>query len=77
MRLYRVIYEAIDEVKKAMARLLEPEYEIPGPGLSQGYSRCNVDIVAGCYVNEGKFLRNAEMRYYATGLSSMKASCPR
>ena len=71
VRLYRVIYEAIDEVKKAMAGLLEPEYRekfLGRASVKATFKVPNVGIVAGCYVNEGKFLRNAEMRVLRDGV---------
>jgi translation initiation factor IF-2 len=71
VRLYRVIYEAIDEVKKAMAGLLEPEYRekfLGRAAVRATFKVPNIGLIAGCYVTEGKFLRNAEMRVLRDGI---------
>ncbi len=71
VRLYRVIYEAIAEVKKAMAGLLEPEYRekfLGRAAVRATFKVPNIGLVAGCYVTEGKFLRNAEMRVLRDGV---------
>ena len=65
IRLYRVIYEAIDDVKKAMEGLLEPTYEevILGRAEVRATFRVpGVGVVAGCYVLDGRIVRNADAR---------------
>ncbi len=65
IRSYQVIYEIIDDIKKAVRGLLEPEIrEIP---LGKAEVRKIFDIakvgkVAGCYVIDGKITRSAEVR---------------
>ncbi len=82
IRTYRVIYELIDDVKKAMAGMLEPEFEEVVLGraeVRQVFSVPKVGKVAGCYVLEGKITRNANIRVLRDGtivhegkLSSLK-----
>jgi translation initiation factor IF-2 len=64
INLYQVIYEAVDEVKKAMAGLLKPqqrEVVIGAAEIRQVFKLPKV-VVAGCYVTEGKIERNARAR---------------
>ncbi|MBO8159396.1 translation initiation factor IF-2 [Thermosyntropha sp.] len=71
VRLYRVIYEVIDDVKKAMAGLLEPEYKEKYLGRAEvraTFRVPNVGTVAGCYVIEGKIQRNANVRVLRDGV---------
>jgi len=65
IRLYRVIYDAIEDVKKAMEGLLEPEYQEVILGRAEVRAIFKVPgagTVAGCYVLDGKIVRNAEAR---------------
>jgi translation initiation factor IF-2 len=71
IRLYRVIYEIIDDVKAAIHGLLEPEYEemILGQAeIRQIFKVSRVGTVAGTYVLEGKISRNASMRVIRDGI---------
>ncbi len=71
IRTYRVIYELLDDVKKAMAGLLEPEYEevvIGRAEVRQVFSIPKVGKVAGCYVIDGKITRNAKIRVIRDGV---------
>jgi translation initiation factor IF-2 len=64
INLYQVIYEAVDQVKKAMAGLLKPqqrEVVIGAAEIRQVFKLPKV-VVAGCYVTEGKIERNARAR---------------
>src|SRR5690606_15354152 len=57
IRGYRVIYDAIDEVKAAMSGLLEPEYKEEAIGraeVRETFRVPGVGTVAGCYVMDGK-----------------------
>ena len=70
IRTYRVIYELLDDIKKAMSGLLEPEYEEVVLGraeVRQIFNVPKVGRVAGCYVLEGKILRNASIRVIRDG----------
>jgi len=64
INLYRVIYEAVDEVKKAMAGLLKPQERevILGAAEVRQVFKLPKAVVAGCYVTEGKIERNARAR---------------
>jgi len=71
IRLYRVIYETIEDIKKAMAGLLEPEHVERFQGRSEVRATFKVPkagVVAGCYVTEGKITRNANIRVIRDGL---------
>src|SRR5699024_6821971 len=62
IRLYRIIYDAIDDVKQAMKGMLAPktrEVELGRAEVRQVYKITNVGIVAGCYILEGKVARSA------------------
>ncbi len=65
VRLYRVIYEAIDAVKKAMEGLLDPEYREKYLGRAEvraTFKTPNAGTIGGSYVIDGKLQRNASMR---------------
>lgn len=65
IRLYRVIYDAINDVKAAMEGLLAPEVKeavIGRAEVRQTFKVPKVGTIAGCYVTEGKILRSAEVR---------------
>jgi translation initiation factor IF-2 len=71
VRLYRVIYEAIDDVKKAMAGLLDPEYKEKYMGRAEvraTFKVPNVGLIAGSYVIDGKLQRNANVRVLRDGV---------
>ena len=64
IRVYRVIYDLLDDVKAAMAGLLEPEFKEEFLGRAEVRKTFKVPggVVAGCYVQEGKISRSAEVR---------------
>ena len=65
IRLYRVIYNIIDDVQKAMEGMLAPEYHEVVLGRAEVravFKVPKVGSVAGSYVTEGKITRNAEAR---------------
>ncbi|MGE5415324.1 MAG: translation initiation factor IF-2, partial [Acidobacteriota bacterium] len=71
VRLYRVIYETIEDVKKAMAGLLDPERVERFQGRAEVRATFKVPkagTVAGCYVLEGKLTRNASARLLRDGV---------
>ncbi|HAI87399.1 MAG TPA: translation initiation factor IF-2 [Firmicutes bacterium] len=71
VRLYRVIYEAIDDVKKAMEGLLEPEFREVVYGHAEVRATFKVPkagVVAGCYVTDGKIARSAQVRLVRDGV---------
>ena len=65
IRLYRVIYDATDDVKKAMAGLLAPQFKeniLGHAEVREVFKVPKAGMVAGSYVIDGKITRNAEMR---------------
>ncbi|MDR1272279.1 MAG: translation initiation factor IF-2 [Clostridiales Family XIII bacterium] len=71
IRLYRVIYDVIDEVTSAMKGMLDPEYREVVLGkaeVRETFKVPNIGLVAGCYVQEGKILRNTEIRLVRDGI---------
>ena len=71
MRMYRVIYEAIEEVEAAMKGMLAPKYKEVALGTAevrQVYKITNVGMVAGSYVQDGRMVRGAQMRLVRDGI---------
>lgn len=71
IRLYRVIYDAIDDIKAAMAGLLEPELKESVLGhaeVRQTFKVSGVGTIAGAYVTNGKIVRNSEARIVRDGI---------
>jgi len=71
IRLYRVIYDAIEDVKAAMSGLLDPEYREVVLGrteIRQIFKVSKVGTIAGCYVQEGKINRDAGVRVIRDGI---------
>lgn len=71
IKLYSIIYEAIEEVKAAIEGLLEPtkEEEIMGQvEIREVYKISKVGTVAGCFVQEGKISRNHHVRIIRDGI---------
>lgn len=70
IRLYDIIYEAIDEIKKAMAGLLEPEYEeevVATAEVKQLFKIPKVGVVAGCYIQNGTVVSKGRIRVLREG----------
>ncbi len=70
IRTYRVIYEAINDVKAAMSGLLEPEYRevvIGQAEVRKIFKISKVGTIAGCYVKEGKLTRDAKVKLIRDG----------
>ncbi len=71
MRMYRVIYDAINDIKDAMKGMLAPkvrEVELGQAEVRQVYRISNAGTIAGCYVKEGKILRSAKIRLVRDGI---------
>jgi len=65
LRLYRIIYEAVDEVKKAMAGMLAPNYVEKALGkaeVRQVFTIPKIGAIAGSFVQDGKIVRNGKAR---------------
>ena len=71
IRLYRVIYDIIDDVEAAMKGMLDPEYkeEVLGKAVVRDTFKVpGIGIIGGCYVNEGIVKRNAQIRLVRDGI---------
>lgn len=71
IRLYRVIYNVIDELESAMKGMLDPEFKEVVLGhveVRQVFHISKVGAVAGCFVKEGKVTRDAEARLIRDGI---------
>ena len=65
VRMYRVIYDAIDEIEAALKGMLAPKYKemvIGHAEVRQTYKVSAVGTVAGCYVKDGRVSRDAQVR---------------
>jgi translation initiation factor IF-2 len=71
VRLYRVIYEAIDDVRSALSGLLSPEQRETEMGRAEVRATFRVPkigVVAGCYVLAGKIVRDSRARLVRDGV---------
>ncbi len=67
VKLYRVIYEAIEDVQNALKGMLAPKYTETYLGkaeVREVFKISGVGQVAGCYVTDGKISRNGKLRIY-------------
>ena len=65
IRLYNVIYDAVNDVKSAMEGLLAPtaeEVDLGRAEVREVFNVSKIGAIAGCYVVSGKILRNAHAR---------------
>ena len=70
LRLYKVIYNAIEDVEAAMKGMLDPEYEERVTGhaeVRQTFKASGVGIIAGSYVLDGKIVRDCKVRITREG----------
>jgi translation initiation factor IF-2 len=71
IRLYRVIYDAIDDVKAALSGMLKPEEResILGEAeIRQTFRVPRLGVIAGCYVTRGTIRRNSQVRLVRDGV---------
>ena len=71
MRLYRVIYDAIEEIQTAMKGMLAPKFrevDTARVEVRQVYKITGVGAVAGCYVLDGKISRSDQVRVVRDGI---------
>lgn len=71
IRTYRIIYNAINDVKDAMVGMLEPEFveEVLGQAeVRDTFKVSNIGTIAGSYVIDGKIIRNAKARLLRNGV---------
>lgn len=71
IRLYSIIYDAINEVKAAMEGMLAPEFEekiVCNLEVREVFKISKVGTIAGCYVTDGKITRNTKVRIIRDGI---------
>ena len=71
IRLYSIIYNAIEEIKSAMEGMLSPEVKeeiVATLEIREIFKVTKVGTVAGCYVKEGKITRNTPVRIIRDGI---------
>ena len=71
IRLYRIIYDAIEEISTAMKGMLAPKFRDVEQGrveVRQVYKISNVGMVAGSYVTSGKVTRGSQVRVVRDGI---------
>jgi len=71
IRLYSVIYKAIEDINLAMKGMLEPvfvEKVIGNAEIRQIFKASAIGNIAGCYVTNGKITRNAQVRIIREGI---------
>lgn len=71
VRSYDVIYHALDDIRKAMVGMLDPTFKenvIGNAEVRDTFSVPKVGTIAGSYVAEGKFRRNAKVRVVRDGI---------
>jgi translation initiation factor IF-2 len=71
IRLYSIIYKAIEEIKEAMEGMLSPEFkeQIVGTAeIRETFKITKFGTIAGCYVNDGRINRNHQVRIIREGI---------
>ena len=71
MRMYRVIYDCIDEIKSAMRGMLAPKFRENQLGTAEVrnvYKISGVGTIAGCYITNGKVSRSCQIRVVRDGI---------
>ena len=71
IRLYSIIYQAIEEIESAMKGMLDPKFKesiIGHAEIRQTFKVSGVGTIAGAYVTDGKITRNAEIRLVRDGI---------
>jgi len=71
IRLYSIIYQAIDEIKAAMEGMLAPEFEekiVCNIEIREVFNITKVGTIAGCYVLDGKVNRQTKVRIIRDGI---------
>ncbi|MCL2311772.1 MAG: translation initiation factor IF-2 [Firmicutes bacterium] len=71
IKLYRVIYECIDEIKESLIGMLEPktrEVKTGSADCRKIYTVSGIGTIAGCYVTDGKIIRGSLIRVVRDGI---------
>lgn len=71
LRTYNIIYDLIQEVERALRRMVEPEFQevkLAEIEVRDVFKIPRVGTVAGCYVRDGTVVRNSKIRVYRDGV---------
>ena len=71
MRMYRIIYDCIEEMEQAMKGMLAPKYKeavIGHAEIRQTFKVSGIGTIAGCYVTDGKIVRSSQVRVVRDGI---------
>ena len=71
MRLYRIIYNAIEDIQAAMKGMLDPVFKekvIGHADVRQTFKASNIGTIAGSYITDGKLTRNSQVRIVRDGI---------
>src|SRR5207247_1834322 len=71
LRLYRVIYEAIDDIRSALSGMLAPEQQVVEQGTAEVralFRHPRAGTIAGCYVTRGTIQRGSKARLVRDGV---------
>ncbi len=71
IKLYSIIYKAIEDVKSAMEGLMEPTIEekiIGNLDVREAFNITKVGTIAGCFVREGRIMRSSKVRVIRDGI---------
>lgn len=71
VRMYRVIYDCIEEIQAAMKGMLAPKFREVALGQAEvrtTYKISSVGTIAGCYITDGKIIRSAKIRVVRDGI---------
>ena len=71
IRLYRIIYDCIEEIEAAMKGMLAPKFREVVLGhaeVRQTFKVSGIGTIAGCYVKQGKITRSADVRLVRDGI---------
>lgn len=77
IKTYRIIYDAIEDVKSAMIGMLDPEFKEVINGKAEVravYKISNVGTIAGAYVLDGKIIRNSQVRVVRDGIVILEST---
>ncbi|MGH9011062.1 MAG: EF-Tu/IF-2/RF-3 family GTPase, partial [Acidimicrobiia bacterium] len=71
LRLYEVIYQALEDIEAAMVGMLKPEFEEVVTGeaeVREVFSVPRIGKIAGCYVRNGTITRGSKVRFLRDGV---------
>jgi translation initiation factor IF-2 len=71
VRYYNIIYQLVDDIRKAMSGMLDPEFKEVTDGYAEVRQTFNLpsrEVVAGLYVTDGKIIRNNSVRVLRSGV---------